>query len=104
MVAVNEASKTVISQNKGVVRAIQDTFNKENSDIIEELCVISTHRLPIMILTYTDRSDLFWELVNRILNANIGRDTKKNCSDVLTRHNDVSSRLSVAVKSGKRST
>ena len=104
MVAVSEASKNSILQKEGVVRAIQDEFNNKNSDLVDELCIISTQRLPIMILTYIARLALFWELVNRILNVRISRSTRNYRSDVLIRHNDVYFRPSVAVISEKRNT
>ena len=75
IVTVKKASKIVIPQKEGLVRAIQDEFNNKNSDAIEDLCIINTQRVPIMILTYTDRSVSCWELVNRILNVKIGRAT-----------------------------
>ena len=64
-----------------------------------EPCAISQTRVKYASLIVQARSDIFWELVNQILNAEIGGATKKYRNQTLTKVNDVSFRTFIEVKS-----
>ena len=53
-------------------------------------------------ITNVDQSTILWELMNRILNAKIGRATRNYRYDVLTRHNGVNLKPSLTVTLEKK--
>ena len=64
----------------------------------DEVCIECKKRLPNSKLTAHDQGFILWDLIQRILNANIGKMAKEYRQQKLTRVNDVSFRKNIVVK------
>ena len=65
---------------------------------VDEVCKECKNILPSSKLTTHDQGFLLWDLITRILNANIGKMVKQHWQDKLNRVNDVSFRKIIDVK------
>ena len=96
-----DSNENEIPDKDEVLDLIQNDCQKPEKDLISRLVDISATRVSNSCLARNDRKLLFWDLVNKILNAKIGSLVKTYKSKKLTRNNDVNFRSSLAVKSEK---
>ena len=96
-----DSSDNEIPDKDEVLELIKYDYQKTEIDIISRLVDISITRINHICLSRYDEESLFWDLINRILNAKIGSLVKTYRSKKLTRNNDVNFRTSFAVKSGE---
>ena len=73
-------------------------MNSVHDNFINIICDKCQSRLPDDNLDKEDYVSLIWDVITRVLNANIGRMVKQCRQQKLTRVNDVSFRKRIAVK------
>ena len=55
------------------------------SNLVDDLCNVSVNRLPQLILSKEDRNLLVWDMIDKVLNSNIGAIVKSYQSNILSR-------------------
>ena len=55
------------------------------SNLVDDLCNVSVNRLPQLILSKEDRNLLVWDMIDKVLNSNIGAIVESYQSNILSR-------------------
>ena len=87
-----------IPTKKDIVKTMKEVLGSQANNHVDDICHATVTRLPKIKMDMDDRQILVWDLVDRVLNANIGQMVRLYRQRKLTRVNDVTFRKQLAVK------
>ena len=87
-----------IPTKKEIVKTMKEVLGSQGNNPVDDICNATVTRLPKLKMDMDDHRILIWDLVDRVLNANIGQMVRLYRQRKLTRVNDVTFRKQLAVK------
>ena len=93
-----EENNDLIPSKKDIIKTMKQVLELQANNHVDDICHATVTRLPKIKIDMDDRHHLVWDLVDRVLNANIGQMVRLYQQRKLTRVNDVTFLKELAVK------
>ena len=84
-----DENNDLIPSKKDIIKTMKEVLDSQASNHVDDICHTTVTRLPKIKMDMNDRHHLVWDLVDRVLNANIGQMVRLYRQRKLTRVNDV---------------